>query len=228
MRLGCGRAATAPSTRLTVENALAQLDTGDWIMRWEAMNTLARAKATEAVAPLTAIVNSPADPWLRGRAMLALAHIQGKSVFDKTLAAAGSADAGIRASAIEALGVIGDARGKAAVERAMADADPVVKQEALVALARIDPKAAWPVIQKLIAAKNTEWPMLVAATRALEPVRTPEAFAAIAQMLNHRERAARGGRPGDGGACRPPGHTAPAVAHGLRERAHGPAYLPRR
>ncbi|MBM4038738.1 MAG: hypothetical protein FJ290_09505 [Planctomycetes bacterium] len=56
-------------TPLAVEQALEELRSGDWVLKWAAMTQLARWRVKEADAPLKAILAGKDHPWVRGRAL---------------------------------------------------------------------------------------------------------------------------------------------------------------
>ena len=181
----------APATRpaadaLRIERALAQLQGGDWIVQWEAMHDLAILQCREAIAPLNAILDSKAHPFVRSRALVALARIDGRAVYDRAAALAQDPAPEFRAAAVESLGLIGDERGRPIVLAALKDAEASVRKEALVAYARMEKAAAWPLISAQLAEKDTD--RIIAAVRPLMFIGTDEAFAKLVELLDHRDR----------------------------------------
>jgi len=180
---------TAPS--LAVERALAQLSAGgDWIVQWEAMETLAGAKSAQAVAPLRAILGGARErPWVRARALVTLARIQGTAVLGDVKVALGDPSPELRAAAAEAIGIVGDVGAKDLLLTKLNDADPKVRQEALVAYARLLKGGAWDVVSKFPTDAKADPVMAAAATRALVHIGTDAARAKLAALLVGKDRA---------------------------------------
>ena len=150
-----------PTTDPVVERALADLQSGDWILKWEAMVVLSQRRSPQAVGPLKQILAGPGSDWVRARALAALARIVGAECLARALALSAHTSAALRAGAVEALGIIGSGRGSAsrpagdelspearAVAARLADADPAVRAAALTAWARIRRDKAWDVLDK--------------------------------------------------------------------------------
>jgi len=182
---------TRPADPLALERALAQLQNGDWIMQWEAMTELAQLRAPEAVKPLQAVVDSKAPPFVRGRALVALAHIERRAAAARAMTLAADADPVLRRAAVEALGIAADPAAAGVVRERLSDPATEVRCEALVALARIEGEGAWTAVNRFFTEKNPEPAMLAAAVRALAFIPTPEAWAKLPEMLDHRDRACR-------------------------------------
>lgn len=168
---------------LTIDEALRGLDSSEWIFQAEAMSVLARARAPQAVAPLKAILAGQGNPWVRGRALVALAGILGGGALNDALAMAGHAAPELREAAMEALGAIGSPRGLPAVEAHLSDAAPSVRNQAIVSLARLERQKAWDRVGPLLADAD---PAAVShAARAAVYVATPEARKALIGLLSH-------------------------------------------
>jgi HEAT repeat protein len=137
-------ATTAPDKPnvLQVQQALDDLKSPDWIVQSAAMATLASAGAAEAVEPLGAIFKTGATPYLRGRALVALATILKGRVFEDGLAQSKSNLPAMRSAAAEALGIIGGAKAESAIRELLADKEPAVRNPALVSFARVSGKGA--------------------------------------------------------------------------------------
>ncbi len=174
-------------TSPTLDRAIKQLQSADWIMQWDALEKLAASKSPKAIAPVRNVYTNPkANPWLRGRALVALAHLQGSATLEDALRDARSTSSGLRASAVEALGVIASPRGEAMITERLADQVVEVRREALVAYARINPRVAWRAIRAQL---GDEDPMTVRyAVRALALVDLPEARQALFDLLGHENK----------------------------------------
>ena len=164
---------------MLVQQALQQLQSDDWILRWQAMDELVALKAPAAIAPLSAIVISPKEnPWIRSRALVAMARMGGPAVLEQALALAGDKEPELRAGAIEALGILGSPRGLNIAKGHIADANPTVQAAALVAYARIGKDAAWEAVNASFTGDPKE-----AAFRAIVYVPTPAARQKIQALL---------------------------------------------
>lgn len=181
-------AADAPGA-LAVDEAVRQLSSPDWILQAEAIALLARAKTPEAVAPLKSILAAQGRPWIRGRALVALAEIGDADAAKDALALASDALPELREAAMETLGICGSPPALAAVEAHLSDPAPAVRNQALVALARLQKEKAWDRIAPLVSDAD---PATVAhAARALVYVGTADARQALIGLLGHKDVSVR-------------------------------------
>ncbi len=188
-----GEPAEAPRangpTPLAVEEAFEELKSGDWVLKWAAMSQLARWKVKEADAPLKAILSGKDHPWVRGRALVALAELAGEAMLGDAQARAGDAAPELRAAAVEALGILGSPKGEATIAERLKDPAPEVRYQAVVALARVRKGEAWEAIAPLLDDKD---PLLVQhAARALLYVARPEAHERAIALLAHADAGVR-------------------------------------
>lgn len=187
-------AAAAPETQpagppaVEVERAMAQLQSDDWIMQWEAMVELARLRATQAAGALAAMTESRSSPFIRGRALVALAQIDPRAALPRAVTLASDTEPLLRCAAVEALGAIGDPRAAKIVTERLSDGAIFVRCEALIALARINRADAWPTVSRVFSDKSAEPAMVAAAVRSLAFIPTDEAWTRLLEMLDHRER----------------------------------------
>ncbi|MBN1674436.1 MAG: HEAT repeat domain-containing protein [Kiritimatiellae bacterium] len=171
---------------LAVEDALEDLRGGDWILQQEAMLELARARARAGVQPLRGLLqDTRADAWLRGRALVTLAHIEGDALLDDALGFARVEDVRLRAAAVEALGVIGSRKGRPAIVKGLQDPRAEVRHQAVVAAAAIWKQEAWPTVSPRL--KDRDIVMVQHAVRAIAYVSTPLAHRALLELLGHAE-----------------------------------------
>jgi HEAT repeat protein len=181
--------ATAPAagatTRPTAEivRAIGELDSPDWIIQFRAISQLAAWKAPEARAPLTALLAGTGKPWVRGRALVALAMVFGEQMFDVATHHSRSEVPELRAAAVEALGIIGSPRGDAVVAPLAADKDLEVRGQAILALARLRKDKAWPIVSPLL--KETDLKLVRCLVPALACVDTVLAQDALVPFLEH-------------------------------------------
>jgi HEAT repeat protein len=175
------RGEDSPS-ELAVGQAMEDLASQDWILQYKAMTELGCWRTKQAVAPLRAIYSGNSHPWLKGRALVALAEIlRGDALADAT-AALKSPTEELRAAALEALGVVGDASAEQAVSAAMKDPLPSVQGQAMVTYARLKGKGAWDAALAKVADKD---PMIAQySTRALFYVGTPQAKIKLVELLD--------------------------------------------
>jgi HEAT repeat protein len=169
---------------------MEELKSDDWILAWRAMTQLARHKAKEAVPQLRAILGGKRHPWVRGRALVALAELLGKDVLRDALSFVGSDRPELRAAAVEALGILGQPQGEKPIRERLADPVPDVRYKAVVALARLKGAEAWPTIEPLLGDKDPA--MVRHAIRSVVYVDTPEARTRIVALLEHADRDVRG------------------------------------
>ncbi|NQT88192.1 HEAT repeat domain-containing protein [bacterium] len=174
---------------LAIELAMTELQSDDWILAWRAMTQLAHHKAAEAVPPLRAILTGKKHPWLRGRALVALAELLGNPVVPEALAFAGSDRPELRAAAVEALGILGSPKGEAPIRKHLADPVAAVRYQAVVALARLKGNEAWKTIEPLLADQDTA--MVQHAIRSVVHIDAPAARARIVALLEHEHRDVR-------------------------------------
>ncbi|MBM4040627.1 MAG: HEAT repeat domain-containing protein [Planctomycetes bacterium] len=176
-------------TPLAVEQAFEELRSGDWVLKWAAMSQLARWRVKEAEAPLKGILGGKDPPWVRGRALVALAELSGEAMLGEAQARAGDAAPELRAAAVEALGVLGTPKGEATIAARLKDPAPEVRYQAAVALARVRKGEAWETIAPLLDDKD---PQLVQhAARALFYVARAEAHERAIALLAHADAGVR-------------------------------------
>ena len=176
-------AGAKPPPPLELERALDELASGDWVLQWQALRQLADWGAKDSAPAIRAVLKDDKRPWVRGRALVALAELLGQQVYDEVLGFTRNGTGELRAAAVEALGIIGSPRGEQAIADRLADKAPPVRHQAVVALARVRGKGAWHTVAKHLADDDAE--MVRHATRALAYVHTPEAGAKLLELLGH-------------------------------------------
>ena len=168
---------------LAVERAMGELRSGDWILQWRAMRRLADWRVADAAPAIREVLGRDKRPWLRGRALVALATLMGEGVFNEVAHFAKAGEPELRAAACQALGVIGADRAAPLLAERLADREPAVRQQALVALARVQRAAAWEAVVKHLGDEDPE--MVRHGAQALGYVGTPEAAARLLELLGH-------------------------------------------
>ena len=194
---------------MAVEQALADLASGDWVLQWQALRQLADWQVAAAAPQIRTLLANDKRPWVRGRALVALAELLGEQVLDEILAASRDRTPEVRAAAVEALGVIGSARGEQAVAERLADPAPGVRHQAVVALARLRGKGAWDTVARQLVADDAA--MVRHATRALAYIATPEAVRKAMELLAHGEPGVRAEAAATLGNARPREAIAPLL-----------------
>jgi len=181
------RATTRPAA--AADRAIEELRGSDWILQYRAIRQLARRPTPRAKAALRGVLTGGGHPWLRGRALVALAEASGAEMLGEALTFARAGSVELRAAAVEALGVIASPAGDAAAAAALRDTAPEVRCQAVLALARLRKAKAWPLIQPLL--KGSDVRLLRQAVRALPFVATDAARRAVAGLLEHDDAAVR-------------------------------------
>ncbi len=170
---------------------LQQLERGDWITQAEALHYLAKHRVKEAAeATRELLADENAHPWLRGRALVALASIENRvnpGEFGKWVA---HDLPDLRASAAEVLEVHGGNPAETWIKILLEDQDDSVRYQAAATHARRLGKAAWPVVDPLTRNPVTTRPRLAA--RALAWVGTETSLQRLAALLSHNQQLARG------------------------------------
>jgi HEAT repeat protein len=183
------------ATPLSVERAYEELAGGDWILQARAMSLLVKWNHKDAPAAVKALAeNKDAKPWVRGRALVALAQLRGQQALDAVLPQASAPDPDMRAGAVEALAVIGSPRGLPVVESALSDKAPIVRHAAVVAYARLQRQKALAKISPL--ADQDDPPLVRAVAAALVYVDSPQGLERLLGLLKHKDRTVRSAAAG--------------------------------
>ncbi|MEK6237776.1 MAG: hypothetical protein N2C14_23955, partial [Planctomycetales bacterium] len=128
---------------------ILQLRETDWILRASALEYLARNRVASAARPIREILDDQdARPWLRGRAIVALARIDGAIAENDVATLAQHENPQLRAAAAEALEYVkGDPD---QVTRELLEDDVAdVRYRALASLASRRGTEAWPVVDSM-------------------------------------------------------------------------------
>jgi len=182
-------AAPAIAADEAVERAVAELKSGDWILQYRAIRRISAAGGPQAETLLEGVLRGKHHPWLQGRALVELARLRGTKAVALAVDAARSAQPEFRAAAVEALGTIGSPEGEAVVAAALKDKAPLVRRQAVLAIARLRKARAWPLIQPLLAEEDAS--LLPVVARALRDVGSPEALAELARLAAHKDETVR-------------------------------------
>ncbi|HUS58871.1 MAG TPA: HEAT repeat domain-containing protein [Planctomycetota bacterium] len=119
---------------------LALLDDEHFGVKYWAIKTVAKMKLSDAVKPLTAMLESKVVV-LRREAAVALGHINDTAVVGAVAKLLKDADESVRAAAAEALGLLKAAGAKGQLIEALKDEKLVVQQSAVAALEAITGKS---------------------------------------------------------------------------------------
>ena len=181
--VGAQAVRAAPPSEPERERMLEQLAAGDWILQAEAMARLGDWQTEAAVAPLQWLFEDTGqDPWLRGRALLALTAIRGAEAQSDALLALKHAAAPLRAAAVDALDQIDGEVADQALERCLDDKNPAARYRAVAAYARRNGASAWKRISAAFEAPDPAVLPLVA--RALGRIHTETARDRLHALLN--------------------------------------------
>jgi len=174
---------------LAVERALDELKSQDWILKWAAMSELARWKVKEAATPIRSILSGRGHPWVRGRALVALAELLGEQMLNDARSYTKHKRPELRAAAVEALGIIGSRSGEQPIVERLRDDAPTVRYQAVVALARLRRGGAWATIAPYLEDKDPS--MVRHAIRALVYIDTEPARKKMSALLEHEDKQVR-------------------------------------
>jgi len=193
----------------TVLEQIAALQDGDWAVREEAAQRLGSFRDHRAVEPLIVVLRD-SDRAVREAAIAALTALGAPAVeslgaclrdanlivqesaaailsaigdarvADGLIASLASTDWVVRMHAAKALGRIAEARAVPALVPLLQDKVKAVREEAGTALARLGP-AALPVLVEALG--HAEWLVRLHAVEALGKTKSPEAVAALLQLL---------------------------------------------
>ena len=130
-----------------IQPQLYQLAKGDWIQQTQALEQLARIGDKAAVAAIRQkLLDSKTSAYLRGRALVALARLDGDAIAKDVQTLSRSQDPLLRGSAAEAYGYSSQAVAKGPLTELLKDKDPKVATAALVSWSRLYGKDAWAVV----------------------------------------------------------------------------------
>ena len=111
-------------------------DRNPW-MRIEAVRGLGRAQPSQEVLDVLTRMSNDADPKVRQQALFSLAKTRKPEVFTVLARALGDTNENVRAAAVDALGLLGDARARPLLESLLSEGR-VLSLRAELALARLD------------------------------------------------------------------------------------------
>ena len=124
--------------KVDIQPQLEQLAEGNWIKQTLALEQLADSGSKSAVKPIHQLAtNQTANAYIRGRALVALARIDGGKAIGDAQVFAASPDAVLRASAAEAYGYCNGNVAKAPLGNLLKDKDEKVAMAAIVSWARL-------------------------------------------------------------------------------------------
>jgi len=195
-----------------VRRAIRDLQSDDWVLQWAAIKQLTDWKHPEAPSAFRKILAAKGNDWIRGRALVALAQLEGKAARAEVARASTDPSEQLRAAAVDAMGSLGPGADPT-LQRMLKDRSKVVRLRAVVAVARIREAKAWAIVQPLLESKD---PLeVVAASEAAAFVRTVEADARLMKLLAHEDPRIRAAAAGTLGSAR----VAPAIELLLKQIA---------
>ena len=176
-------ASARPETRVSAVRDVVRHALRSDAVRARAVPLLERALKDDAVAAV------------RAEAAVALADVAAREALPSILVAVEDDDAHVRQMALAALGEIGDARATQRLERALRDARPEVRYQAVIAFARVardDPDAVAPVLARAL--DDEDAAIRYIAMRVAEefqadgePLRAPELLARAEQLVDGQD-----------------------------------------
>jgi len=196
---------------LQMEQALSRLDSGRWIVQAEALAQLAEWKSADAVGPIRRILSKGSSPWVRGRALVALARILGDDVLDDAIGFADDKAPEMRAAALQALAFVGSPKGAAAAKRRLKDKSTAVRYDAVYAYARLKGADAWDLLAPFLT--DPDLGMVEQVARAVVHVDTPAARAKVVGLLESESAGVRIAAAETLGALHPTEAIAPLLVH---------------
>jgi HEAT repeat protein len=156
------------------------------------MKELGEFKVEEAVPAIRKILEQGQSSWLQGRAMLALAEIEGKEMIPTAQKAAGNSDPVLRKAALQTLDLVGG-KTSAPVARDLLK-DPVMEVRAMAAAlyASEFPEEAWPTVERLTGSDQSS--ISSDLMRALAHVGSEEALTRLEKLFYSPKANKRRGR----------------------------------
>ncbi|MDA3960029.1 MAG: HEAT repeat domain-containing protein [Planctomycetota bacterium] len=131
---------------------IVSLPAADWIRQWDALEL--QAGDDVGANAVAAIVAGDQAPWLRGRALVALARHAPDRIGKELAAFATSADPALRLAAADACVILGTRQARDLATDLLADKDEAVRYAAAWAVAKHEGDGAWralrPTVEKLI------------------------------------------------------------------------------
>lgn len=123
--------------------------TSDWILEWEALERQAHSPA--GAARVAGLIDGDEAPWVRARALVALAAASPRAAAGRLESLAGADDPVLRQAAAEAAGHLRDDRSRSLLATLLKDAERSVALAAAVAVARREGGDAWREVRDLVA-----------------------------------------------------------------------------
>ncbi|MDP6523772.1 MAG: hypothetical protein QGI24_05420 [Kiritimatiellia bacterium] len=181
---------SSAADKANIETQLEHLASGGWILQARALEQLVRSGNKDAVKPIHELVqNQEAHAYVRGRALVALARLDGGKAAGDAQAFAASPDAGLRAAGAEAYGYCDGNAAKAPLGNLLKDKDEKVAMAAIVSWARLYGKDAWAVVDPATKPllnpdlpEDLRW-KIVPAMHAMAHAGTPDALARIHEFI---------------------------------------------
>jgi HEAT repeat protein len=170
-----------------VGRMLQQLGGRDWILQAEALAFFSEHRIPEALEPCRKILTEKKiQPWVRGRALVAIARIKGPEALDEIKGYVRDPESQLRAAAAEALDTIGGKAIEASIQSLLKDKDVGVRYQALAAYAHVQGAKAWPIVEPMT--KEVDLSVYTPAARALAYVANEEALGRITKMASDWDR----------------------------------------
>ena len=168
-------------SELQVHRWLNDLAGSDWILQSVALEELGKRKIKSALPRIREVLQSEANPWIRGRAMIALGMISGKEIIPLARKATQDKDPILRISALRTLESVG-AGGSAELALGLMK-DPVMEVRATAAAlyAKEYPAQAWPTVEALTRVESES--VSSGLLRALSHIGTAQALERLRELF---------------------------------------------
>ncbi len=167
---------------LDIHRLRKQLSSDDWILQCEALQRLGHWQIEDATPAITNILENSKTPWLRGRALVALARIRGRAMLPVAGRMLKENDAALRKAGVEALEILGSGQAAAAARNLLDDPDPEIRAMAAAICASRYPEQAWPTVRAMASQPNPA--LSVYLSRALAAIGTEEALVEVEKLYD--------------------------------------------
>lgn len=165
---------------------IQQLHARDWILRAAALDYLAKFRVREAMETIRSlVVDQSAQPWLRGRALVAIARIDDPAASPLVVEMSRHEDTHLRGAAAEAMQYLAGTEIDRPLNDLLKDKEPGVRFRALAAYANRHGTKAWPVVEPMtrsLDASSCEW-----GARALALVGNDDSLGRLATLAERQE-----------------------------------------
>ncbi|MBL63525.1 MAG: hypothetical protein CMI30_08965 [Opitutae bacterium] len=136
-------------TALEIHQWTKLLSSSDWVQQAVALEHLGKWKVEQSTPAIRKIFEHGKSSWIKGRAMLTLAKIQGEALVPDAKKAALHSDPILRKAALETLDLVGGETSGPVALKLLQDTNMEVRAMAAALYARQHPEEAWPTVERL-------------------------------------------------------------------------------